>query len=661
MDIFYTPSVVIGPLRLLLFILFIYGLNIIAVRRVSASRGLDYFMLRYPLFISGLVMITLVLTQLNAYDIIVILVILLSILLLIFLNLNFKKSLRGQFKEIKKRLLLYLLIKKERREFFLDVKGFNKKFEVRKSINDPKLYKYLKWQVGVGIALAILAFASRYYFFYFDSYLLSDIWYSDLAIIKDINHNQYFFHSGTMMGESSLISFYSDITGITHANALISYGLIENALLTVSLFWFVNKITSRPILPGLITALSFILLYPLLPLNINQLTESKPIFTGLSIMLPYIIYALQPVQNFENPKKFFYHMLVLSFGIINIDFMLGIFILPVIVLTASLYNWRESHLYSLKLLWSYVLALGITALIYFISASFQNYDLLLFIKSNLYSSNTYSYLPQLLFKTDVLYQIAIGVVLVVAFITAYLSYRKKASTSLFIVSLLLLSFFLLNKINFYFIDIDILNQLLAPSICILIGITVFVSYSAFYVKIPMWSKMLLTTCAIVSVFLFMDNGTLVKFPKKNLVNEQIIRIYDKMGTELLPYSYTVVNNEKNSRLGEGRHFFTNYREFNENYLVLDSTYHLYRNNYNYLKANPDAVIPNSAFVFIYTKQAIRDQRNNLDFQEQEVTLKIIEKLRKRGRTVNLYRKSSQLEVFEIINEPKSNKVVDLLL
>ena len=661
MDIFYTPSVILGPLRLLLFIMFIYGLSVLVVDKVSMRRGIDYFMLRYPLFLSVLVITTLVLTQLNAYDIVVMLCIFLIILIFVFLDLDFKKSLTKQLAEIKKRIVLYLLIKKERRESYLGLKNFRKQRKSQKNVKPINHAHCRKLQIGIGISLALLAFASRYYFFHFDNYLLSDLWYDDMSIIKDLNNNNYFFHSGTMVGEMSLISFYGDITGINHASALISFGLIESALLAVSLFWFVNKITDQAIAPGLITALCFIFLYPLLPLNLNEVTAPKSVFTAFSMMLPYIIYAIKPKHTFVTSKTFFYHMMLLSLGIININLIMGIFFLPLTVLTAMLYHGRKYSEYTFNLLYSYLSALGITAVIYGIASWIQNYDLSLFIKSNLYSYKNYSYLPQLIIPVDTLINYIIIISSITCAVTLVLYARKKVLASLSMVVVLITCFLATKKLNLTFIDADVHNILLAPSLCIMIGLTVFIIYRAIPVVLPNWGKMLVVGMGVLLVFRYTDNGALLKIPKKTEVNEQIIRVYDQMGSELMPFSYTVVNNYKNSRLGEGNHFFTSYQDFNTTFLAQDSIFQLYRKDKAFLIENPEIIIPQSTFVFIYSKSTIENKRNALDAKEQQEALNTIEKLRARGRIINIYRKSSELQVIEIVNDPKSTKVKDLLI
>ena len=94
-----------------------------------------------------------------------------AIIILIFMNIDFKKPLKGQLQKIYTRSILYTVIKIEKGEQFIDRDNWEKPtFK-----NDPKdLTKFHRnWQVLIGISLPIITYLSRASLFQFDTFTLS--------------------------------------------------------------------------------------------------------------------------------------------------------------------------------------------------------------------------------------------------------------------------------------------------------------------------------------------------------------------------------------------------------------------------------------------------------------------------------------------------------
>lgn len=671
MDIFYTPSMLLGPIRILLFILFIYAINIAIIRRRSKRRGVDYFMIRFSLFIGVLIIASMFLIQINSYDLFVILVFFMLIVLFTFLNINVKQSLISQLKKIQRRFIIYTIRTFENGGRFLSKKNFKKRETARfdLNINNPErdlTKNQLNWQVIIAISLGVLAFGSRYYFFYFDTYLLSDIWYNDLANLKDIAKSHWFFHQGTMMGQFSVINFYSEITGITDAVALTSFGLIESTLLTISLFWSVNKFTKTKIIPGLIAALSFIFFYAFLPLNINLITQPKSIFFGFIMVLPIIVYSFNPESLSLNTKKYFTLLFIFILGITFINLFLAVIILPIVLFIAIIFNYRRYKNIMIRLLAAYGLAVGCCFSILLIAAFVQQKDLSIFLNSNFYSYDSYTYSPQLILPINKLLDIYLYSAFTIFLLALFLWFANRRHKVPLMVALFICFSFTLPKLNFYLIDIDLLNQVLAICTPILFSLSAYIAYTLFslfikrsVVSIPL--KVVTSCIVIVAIWYGVGNNALTKYPKKNPINEEIIKVYDKMNNDLLPFSYAVVNNYMNARLGENRHYFLNYSYFAKEYLKRDEIFMRHKNDKAYFKKNPSHVLPKSTFVFIYNEKAVLNTKNGLLLEEQKASLKSINLLKAKGRTVEIYYETPMLVVYEIINNPGSSKITDLLL
>jgi hypothetical protein len=645
-------------------------INLVTTKKASPRDGLDYFIMRYSFFIAALVLATLFLTQIESYDLFIIIVIFATILLFRFLNLKPNRSLKRQFRKIKRRSIIYVIKSVEKGERLISAKNFKKNptlvnSEIQ-SVASKNGKRIVKYQFLIAIGLGLIAFGSRYYFFLFDNYLLSDLWYNDLENMQNLSLQHWFVNDGLMMGQTAVISFYSDITGITDAVALTSFGLIEASLLTVSLFWCVNKLMGNTIASGIVAALSFMFLYPFLPLNINLMTQPKSAFLAMSIALPYLVYLLIPFGSPTKSRRYFITLLVLALSIFFIDLFIALFFLPVTLLVVSCYNWQYHKKKVLQSLASYAIAMLIGFLILGIASMVQDQSLMTYVYTNLYMYSTYTYAPQLVLPLEelmALYQIA-AVTLVM--VTHILLLRNKSYKSLAALSLIISVFFLAPLFNLFFVDADILNQLLSVCIPILFAAWVYSIYAITVVSLKkdplhLNGKLIIVVAGFAGFIWLTTGNSLIDYPQKNQVNTDIVKAYDRMKSDLLPYSYAVVHNDKNSKLSELRHYFLDYRAFNDMYLKQDLEYQNHSKDLNYLKKHPEIVLPQSTFVFIYQDDPTMNVKNDLNKEDQLKTINCLNVLRQRGREINIYFKTSRMTVYEIVNQPKASRIKDLLI
>ncbi|WP_121665329.1 hypothetical protein [Mesonia aquimarina] len=663
----YISSMFIGPLRIVLFVFFIYVIKQLISFKDSNQRGLDYFIARFVMFISVIMLVSMLLTQLNAFDLLVCLSVLAGFMILVFLNLNSKKNFTHQFLKMRKRLIIYTVRNFEKEKKLVSKYNLKKRIDSTKTEQERLTAIDLKWQIGLAVFIALLCFASRYYFFNFDTFTLSDIWYSDLHKIKDLTNQHWFFHEGSMMGEYLIMNVYGELTGITDTIALASFGLLESSLLAVILFWFTYKLTSKKLVPALIAALSFTLLYPLLPLNINLITQHKSIFFALILGLPAIMYNIKPTSLRKNTSTYLRWMSYLYAAIIFTDLFVALFIVFPFVLLISILNLKRNKRYLYRSLLAYLIALSFTFLIHLIAAWVLNYDLIQFINSNLYNYTSYTYLPQLILPFDQLlnyYQWASLACVVVA-IPLYLKYPKKYNGALAIA--IFLSIFLqAYKIEYLIVDEDLLNITAAVFIPLLFGISLFlfVGILELFSLNFKWNfsfEAILSTIVICSLFIWIGKAETEKIPfKKNETKEPIMEAYDKLNSKHLPYSYAVVNTQNNSVISEDSHYFINYNYFNKNYIKKDSIYNSFRNVQDYFKRNPDAVLPKSTFVFLYENEASLGKKTKLNPNIQDRAKKNIDILKSKGRRVNVFYQGSLVKVYEIVNVPKQSKIKELL-
>lgn len=664
MEIFFTQSMFWGPFRIVLFVLFCYLISVLIVKNSSSKSDLDFFAVNYSLGISYTLLVILILTQINGYDLVTLFIVLFLASVLILLDINWKLPIMPQLKTIKRRFTIYTIKTYENDNDFISKKNIRKTNTLLKK--DLKRKRNKKWQIGLAIFIASVCFISRYYFFNFDTYILSESWYEDLSNVIDLTAQNWFFHDQTMMGQFAVINFYSKITGISDAIALTSFAIIESSLLAVILFWFVNKITNSSFLAGFVTATSFIVFHAFLPININLVTQPKSAFFAATIALPFIAFVFMPNLLARKVQTFTFLLFILALAIGFVNLFVFVIILPIIILLAFFFNWQAFKKQNIGLLKAYIFALIILFTIHLIASITKDYNLITFIKSNLISYKNYTFSPQLVVPFDeliVYYQwLVLGFLALSTFLWKVKQMNQKNVT--IILTFLLIVFNLIFFRN-SFIDVDLLNQVLVIFIPVFFGIATFiilrlVSLVKSSFKLPFLARTISTLVIITGLVIYLENGSLTNYPKQNPLREQILSVYDKMYRDLLPFSYAVVNNDSNFRMGENSHYFINYTFFTSNYLDLDENYQLHKKDEQYLNEHPELIVPQSVFVFVYSESVNNNLKNKIDTSKQQNTLNTITTLKNRGRRVELFYNQPQLKVYQIINEEKSTKINDLL-
>jgi hypothetical protein len=582
-----------------------------------------------------------------------------------FINIKRKKPLGRQLKKIKTRLIIYVVKTLEEKKGIVTKKNFKKNKDYKKTDQELLTEKDRKWQIILGLILAFLGFFSRFFFFKFDTYSLSDPWYKSLEIIKDISNQKWFFHKGTMMGDYAIMNFYGALTDISDLIIIESFGLLESCLLTVIIFWVVYKITYTKFIPGLIAALSFLFLYAFLPLNFNLLVQHKPSFLALTIVLPTVIFILNPTYLRKNHKSYFIWITLIFIACFFIDFFVTAVVLLPLLFLSLIFSFKCNKTYLIRSFAGFNIAFFFILIIHLVACLVYDKNLITFFASNLFSLNIYSYTPQLIAPISnliIFYQWVSAITLGIALIL-FIKDRKKWKQ----VMVFLLYINLLLDLCYFsdsFLDLDLLYQVISVFVPILLGISFFVLLKflsfllpRFKIKLPV--RVLLTGLGIAVVIFFLSEKPLTKIPyKKNLLKEQIIKVYDRLDTRQLPYSYAVANTYQNYAISKNSHYFIDYDFFNTSYLEQDLLYHLHIKDEEYLKQNPEIVLPKSTFIFIYNERLLSD--DFLSVRVQEKTLKNIEELKKRGRKVSLYFDESMVKVYEIENIPKASKIEEMI-
>ena len=662
---FANLDLFLGPLRFAIFLVFVYLLNRLVTLKLSNQVGLDYFIPRYTMLISVLVIASFFLTQINAYDLMTILVLLVFFIVLSFINLKRDKSFRLQFKKIRSRLIIYTIRNFENRKKIISKENFRKNKDRQKTDQEFISRKERRWQIGIGLGLAMVAFASRYFFFEYDTFSLSDPWYNSLENIKDISSQNWFFHKGTMMGDYAIMNFYGALTDISDLIIIESFGLLESSLLTVVIFWVLFKITYTKFIPGLIAALSFLFLYAFLPLNLNLLVQHKPSFLALTMVLPTVIFILNPTFLRKKKSSYFIWISIIFTACFFIDLFVTIIVLLPLLFLSVVFSFKCNKHYLLRTFAAFDLSLLFILVTHYLASLVKEVSLFDFYASNLFSLNIYSYSPQLITSLDQLifyYQILAGITLLFALILFIKDRKKWLQIMVFLIYINML--LVLNSFEDSFLDVDLLNQLYAVFIPILFGISFFVLFRFISLVIPNFKmklpyKITITVSVVIVIIFYLSKNPLSKVPfHQDKIKEQIIQAYDQLDSNLLPYSYAVSNTYQNVAISRNSHYFIDYSYFNSDYLVQDSLYHDHRSNTLFLQEHPELILPKSTFVFVYEESS--NSKYFTEPQVQQQTLKTLEVLKQRGRKISLFFNQPEVKVYEIENEPHASKINDLI-
>jgi len=653
----------LGPLRISIFFFMIFLLYRIVSLKSSNQKGLNFLIPRYCLFLSLAVLVGFLLTLLNAYDLLMILLILFSTIFMIFMNFKKKNTLGKQLRKIYSRLILYTVIKVEKGETFIDSHNVNKQ-----RTNDG--YSRLsglnrKWQFALAAVILGLIYSSRFFYAAYDNHTLSESWYNEIGLIKEISAQHWFFYTGSMMGDNLLINIYGKLAHVSDAIALQSSGLIEVSVLALVLYWVAFKITGNHG-PGCIAALSFGFLYAFLPVNLNQLLQHKSIFLALTLAIPTMAFTIFPKALRLDQRVYLRWMFYFFCAIFLINLFVGLYIVPSFLVLAVIFNYKYRRVYVLRSLLAYSIALVTIGIIYSIASLIMKENLWDFFISNIFSFSSYTYAPQLIVPFDSLiyyYQAAAAVLLIISLIKYTVLQRKWTPIVVFMLYFNLL--FNLYWLDEYFMDVDLFTQAVSVFLPLFFGLAYYI-ISALIPRLNLSVKFdtavdvaIAAICIALIGFATIDHVRQMPIAGHTL-QDQVFEAYIDIEESRLPYSYTVVNSNQNYILSKGSHYFLSYNLFNAEYLARDAHYNRFKKKPEYLREHTDAILPQSVLVFVYDQEVLKNKSNALDKNQQLLAIKQLEKLKKRGRKVDVIYKKPLLQVYEIVNEPHSSKINDLI-
>ncbi|WP_133549575.1 hypothetical protein [Salegentibacter sp. 24] len=632
--------------------------------RISALTALNFLIPTITLVLAAVLTGSFVLVLTRTFDLFVLISIVIMLTMVTFMKLDFSKSLKDQLQRIYSRTILYATIKLEKRKSFLDRDNIIKPTYKNKEQGLSRYHK--NWQLAIGFLLPVITYISRNSLFQQDIYTLSSSWFNNLELINGLSLDKWFFQSGEMMGDYLLINLYSKITHITYAQALQSFGVLESALLSLIIYWVVFKI-SRKHSSGIMAGLSFALLYSFLPINIELLAQHKSVFTALVIALPTMFFCIYPQSFRLNRRMSFGWMPILFSAVLMIDIFVGIFVLFPFLLILFLFKFRDNLKQISQLIFAYLASVILIGSIYGLAALIKGEDFLAFLMSNFYSFDTYTYNPHLIIPFDELiyyYQFA-GIVFLIITIFNYIKKPQKWLAS--IVFLIFINiFFGIYQLDEVLVDLDILSQVLCIFIPIFFGIilNILIDLLSFFNLAPRRAITIEVSGGILTIgalVLFTFPGAASLNFETDKTKNLIFEAYSKIQSKHLPYSYAVVNSTPYSSFSKNSHYYYDYDYFNNRYITRDREFNKYKDDTQYLNNNPNVILPQSLFVFIYNNMEDSKFAKNEKIKDQQVIAQQrIDLLKAKGRNIDTYYQNNDLTVYQIVNKTGSSNVNELL-
>jgi len=499
-------------------------------------------------------------------------------------------------------------------------------------------------------------FMSRYYFLQYDNYLLSSSWYEDLDKVKAIAEQTWFSIVSDSMGGYAIISLYAKISGLSDMLALSNAGFIESALLAVIMYWALYKITHKHG-PGLLAALVFGFGYTIIPLNIDSVLQHKSVFLAMTLALPLMIFNMYPTSFRQKKSNYFVWNVIGILALSFVNLFIALAVLLPFILICLVINPAEKRAYNLRALTAYLISAALVLLCYLVVSYFLQVSFVNLLVSKLVSFDYYTYTPNLILPFSELIWYYISICLALGIAASFMIARKSSRwRSILTILIFVLFLFTIYVLDIPILDDDLLLQLIAVFLPILIGLLFYFIYLPLYSLIK---KLNASNLAEMSVVLILTGGLFYVGESKASVTTEvfdtkkdILHAYYEIENSRLPYSYAVVNTSSNGRVSRGLHYFLSYGDFNASYLQKDDNFARYKADDEYLKTHPEVILPSSVFVFVSEK---------LNPKISEEVQRNLQMLKRRGRELKMVYEGPSVQVFEIVNIPNSSKINDLLL
>lgn len=636
--------------------------------KVKSESGIDRLMYSW-IGLGGLILVVvLILTLLNVYDFISLLVTLLVIPLIVFIVRERQKGM--SFPEVFQAIETLIIAQ--------HVRLIESSISLWDRFRDrAKLPHYsLKETTPQLVAFLIAFFAAgvRIIPALQNSAPFSRTWYFELSSVKALSLQEYFQLIPEPKGMHVLVHVFSTLTQVSPELILHILGALTSFFLALIIFWMINVITNSE---NPLAALVGMSIYAFVPMYVSPIildleVEANSISLALCFAIPTVVFFIRLMRLDEKIMWFYVCMGIFATALTNVFIFLMVLI-PILLL--GLLTLPIKSL-GKRLGWSllYIVSTSMVALFpYIIVCTLNGIPLQDFFQRELFDTLIFSYFPNLVMYIDELsmYYLLGGMVLLVAnFMLLRFKAIDQKKELVFLILFILVSYIYTPYFPFSYvlIDPDQLNLFYALLIAVFIGL-VFLNITRLLKVVfaknerTYWAVNIGTSIGFVLVLIFLQQGVLISRALPATLPNGFFEAYYRIVSERVPYTYATVSPELDRGLAENRHFFMNYEFFLDNYGVIDSLYQQYLTVPRAQREQRD-VPPASIFLFLekppYTgiQQGILYNSQNT-MSDMQQWIEVFEGLE--GRNIQVYYESDDAIIYEIVNRDSESRINAVLL
>lgn len=665
---YYTLHALFAVIRLFLWFLILFlWIAPFLFEEINRLSGIDRLVYSWLGF-GGVILLSVAsLTILHIYDFFSIAITIFLIPLLRAIWLNRHLGVINYLEQYEVRVI------REHVRFIESFKSFGHFFEGRKSNrihSDSRFYHNIRfWAVFIVISVSFLL---RIIPALQHAEPFSREWFFNLHHIKAIRLQDYFDGSINPAGLFAFISFIGMLTQVSPELILHVFGAVNSILLLLIIYWALKKILNDDdfIAPLFGTAIFGIIPTLFLPIDLNHQVEANMLMFSLCFGIPSIVsFALEREKMPE--KMFFISMGIIATGLTNL-FVLLMVVLPFIMISYFFRLFTLGLKSGFRVLIRIISSLIVVAIPYALYVYRYQMNWLDFIQQQLFSTSIYSNLTHLILPIDDLSQIyiVISALLLVVYGIIFLTKRNKSILAVvgFLFVFILISAIYIPDfhIGYNVIDIDQLNSFYTILTSVLFGIAFFTL--VLIIRLPFKARprisLILNGIVFIGIIAFMITKSGVGDfyqPASKTFPGSFYKAYYKIINDNVPNTYTVVAPDIDSTMARNRHGFMDYKYFLQNYPARDSVY--YNTYYENVKERDKHNDLSNLFVFL-EKKPYDEIEVGIMPDQQEVMPAMINWLNsyrtKKYRKVKLYFDSSDILVYEIVNNSSSSNVYNVL-
>ncbi|MGG8497293.1 hypothetical protein ACQY1Q_12820 [Tenacibaculum sp. TC6] len=610
----------------------------------------DFLLINISKYASVSILIVFLLVQFKSYNLFNYLSLVSVFLLFDLYNFNSPKVIYSSIKNSFEKLTI---------ESVSFIEAPNKKQIIRQFFSSKKLTPNELYDLSIILFIIMASFVVRMLFYTNDLFLFSESWFNDFEKVTQILNQQWFTIDYTEMGEYALISLFSLFFKVSSGMSLQMFGFLQSIILSMLIYWVVKTVSlkDKNLIP-LLSAIIFLGGFVITPIDITFIFEHRKIFTVLFILIPVLV-CLAQKQHFYRYKIHLIYTFLALFAISFLAFSsLGFLILPAF-LFIFLYDGSKTLQQRGILILSPFFIASCTLILFFILFNYGQFNLNYFFKNSFIEVSNFTKIQNQYFTYKNIIKLSSLLATLVIIINIL-------STKINIISVVISSLYLstsaLYQTNYYLFDENLFLLIFSVLTPIIIGISmtqlVMNKLPSKKVKYPAF----LALVFVIFSLIYIQKTPLQNLKSSNETNRQLLAVYDKIITNHLPYSYAVTNHQKAMVFSRTNHYFINYKELNKSYIEKDSVFHLNKKEKDFFKKNPQAILPNS--IFLFEILGVDKNVSRIGFLTNKNQLKkndsILKILKSRNREIVLYTNTDRLRVYKIINHENSSNVDQML-